>query len=68
MSYQRFTTEDGQSYGSFEVFYCELGVNDEYNEPGWYWWSCFPGCMPDSEPFGPFDSHSAAVQHANDGA
>src|ERR1017187_2208461 len=25
-------------------------------EAGWYWWSCFPGCLPDSEPNGPFDT------------
>ena len=23
-------------------------------EPGWYWWAIFPGCIPDSEPSGPF--------------
>ncbi len=20
---------------------------------GWYWWSCFPDCLPDGEPNGP---------------
>lgn len=28
---------------------------------GWYWWSCFPGCLPDSDPFGPFDSEREAI-------
>ena len=31
---------------------------------GWYWWSCFPGCMPDSDPDGPFDTEQAAIAAA----
>ena len=27
---------------------------------GWYWWSCFPGCLPDSDQFGPFDTEREA--------
>lgn len=27
---------------------------------GWYYWFCYPGCMPDSEPYGPFKSETAA--------
>ena len=33
-------------------------------EPGWYWWSCFPGCLPDSEPSGPFDTEAEALDDA----
>lgn len=33
-------------------------------EPGWYWQSCFPGCLPDSEPVGPFDTEAEALQNA----
>jgi hypothetical protein len=29
---------------------------------GWYWWFCFPGCMPDSEPEGPYRTERAAVR------
>ena len=35
-------------------------------EPGWYWWSCLPGCLPDSEPTGPFDSEQEALEDARD--
>jgi len=35
-------------------------------EAGWYWWSCFPGCLPDSEPFGPYDTEAEAVDAAQD--
>lgn len=34
--------------------------NGEEMSPGWYYWSCFPGCLPDSDPIGPFDSADAA--------
>ena len=33
-------------------------------EPGWYWWGCFPGCMPDSEPMGGFETASEALLDA----
>ena len=29
-------------------------------EPGWYYWYCLPGCLPDSDPIGPFISFEAA--------
>jgi len=35
-------------------------------DPGWYWWSCFPGCLPDSDPFGPFDSEALAIADARE--
>lgn len=34
---------------------------------GWYWWTCFPGCLPDSEPNGPFETMEAALADAQDG-
>jgi hypothetical protein len=33
-------------------------------EPGWYWWACFPGCIPDGDPMGPFDSEAEALADA----
>ena len=29
-----------------------------------WWWACFPGCMPDGEPMGPFDSYDEALKDA----
>ena len=40
-------------------------VMDDHN--GWYWWPCFPGCLPDGEPMGPFPSETAALADARDG-
>jgi hypothetical protein len=39
---------------------------DTMYEPGYYWASCFPGCIPDSEFFGPFASESEAESHAEE--
>lgn len=35
---------------------------------GWYYWYCFPGCIPDSEPFGPYENRAAALQAARENA
>jgi hypothetical protein len=35
-------------------------------EPGWYWWSCFPGCLPFGEPIGPFSTEAEALADARD--
>lgn len=42
---------------------------DDDDEPlpaGWYYWYCFPGCMPESDPNGPFDSEQAAWDDVRD--
>lgn len=33
---------------------------------GWYYWFCFPGCMPDSEPIGPFETEQSAIDDCRD--
>lgn len=35
-----------------------------HGEDGWYWWTCFPGCLPDSDPIGPFDTEAEALADA----
>jgi len=71
--------ESETEYGSFEVFFVSPMVatynrqnadhGNEYTiyESGWYWWSCFPGCLPDSEPFGPFETEEQAINDAKGG-
>jgi len=58
--------EEIYSLPNVEVFYAaqgELGHNDDGDvyEAGFYFWYCFPGCMPDSEPNGPYDTEDAAI-------
>lgn len=33
---------------------------------GWYYWFCFPGCLPDSDPIGPFASEQEALNDAQE--
>ena len=59
-----------------EVFYRTAAENaadrwlDDDGEPygeGWYWWACFPGCLPDSDdPSGPFATKQEAIDDARD--
>jgi len=35
-------------------------------ESGWYYWFCLPGCLPDSDPIGPFESEKAALKAARE--
>jgi hypothetical protein len=34
------------------------------NGSGWFYCFCFPGCLPDSEPCGPFKTEKAALKDA----
>ena len=34
-------------------------------EAGWYWWSCSPGCLPDSPASGPFKTEKEAYEDAH---
>ena len=51
---------------------CEPGTvfwNDDDDEPfspGFYWWSCLPGCLPYSDPIGPFDTEQEAIDDARE--
>jgi hypothetical protein len=51
----------------WEVFHCPDDYALECDEEGtkytkgFYWWSCSPGCLPDGDPSGPFDSEQEAV-------
>lgn len=35
---------------------------------GWFYWYCFPGCMPEGEPNGPFESADEALEAAREDA
>ena len=56
----------------FKITQTEIASGDwEHNElitdQGWYWWACFPGCLPDSEPVGPFATEAEALADAREG-
>jgi len=66
MSYHQFIDHEGYEYGSFEVFYdiASLTLTGKPVQEGFYWWPCFPGCIPDSDPMGPFDTEEEAIKDA----
>ena len=71
--YHSFTDyESKEQYGSFEVFWFDAEDEDidAYMEnkasSGWFWWSCFAGCLPDGEKVGPFASSEQAYNDANE--
>ena len=64
---------DPYALPDLEVFYADAGelgdVSDgEKNEAGWYYWFCFHGCLPDSDPVGPFESEAEALADAQAGS
>jgi len=62
--------DDPHALPDCEVFYAQFAeMIDDDGEPraaGWYWWACFPGCIPDSDAFGPFDTEAEALEDARD--
>ena len=51
------------------MFWADDLVDDdgETLPAGYYWWSCFPGCLPDGEPNGPFETAEDALAEAQEG-
>lgn len=78
--YHQFHAEESQEpYGGLEVFWQNQTVpldglsdggepyeDDELTAAGWYWWACFPGCLPDSDASGPFASSRQALEDADE--
>lgn len=50
---------------SREAAFTALPDAETFMEQGlWYWWPCFPGCLPDGDPEGPFDTEQEAMEDA----
>jgi hypothetical protein len=76
----RFYTDPAREADSYslpdaEVFYINkterrihAGYDNDPGEPGWYYWYCFPGCLPDSDPIGPFANEAEAIVDARENA
>lgn len=41
-------------------------IEEEGITGGWFYWYCFPGCLPDSEPMGPYASYQEALDSARE--
>ena len=49
-----------------ECSFTKLAVPVGEPRYGWYWWSCFPGCLPDGDPVGPFATEDKALADARE--
>jgi hypothetical protein len=58
VSYHRFGAT------TVEVFHVER--NAAQLTPGWYWWACQPGCLPDGDAVGPYGSEVETLGAARD--
>jgi hypothetical protein len=59
--------ENGHRAVNEGAFFDEEHIGN-LTEAGWYWWACFPGCLPhvgnDGEPWGPFETEAEAIEDA----
>jgi hypothetical protein len=63
--------KDDYALPDIEVFHIPDDYQPETEEGeefplGWYYWYCFPGCLPDSEPMGPYHTYNQALRAAQE--
>ena len=46
----------------------EWAIEESGATGGYFWWSRFPGCLPDGPAIGPFDTYAEALADAREGA
>lgn len=59
------TEEEIESFGHDSIWF-DSDDGFCYKDEGWYYWYCFPGCLPDSDPIGPFDTEQEAIESAQE--
>jgi len=53
---------------AIEVFFADDELARAFGGlSGFYWWECYPGCLPDSDAFGPFTTSYRALKDATQG-
>jgi hypothetical protein len=60
-AYEPLYEIDPRSGASIEVFYADRVLAGSFDtRPGWFWWTCQRGFLPDGPPTGPFATSYAA--------
>ncbi len=54
-----------ENCGEFDN-YCDCRA-DKVEKTGYWYWFCFPGCLPNGNPIGPFDTETEALENAREG-
>ena len=63
-TYEPLYEIDPRSGASIEVFYADRVLAGSFDtRPGWFWWTCQRGFLPDGLPTGPFASSYAAYRN-----
>lgn len=60
-------TEPEPEEGEDSSAYDEERKEEAEKLAGWYWWTCSPGCLPDSDASGPFETEDEALEDAGGG-
>jgi hypothetical protein len=56
---------DPRTGDAVEIFYADTALAMSFGKrPGWYWWSCRGGFLPDGAVAGPFPTSFAAYRDA----
>lgn len=66
---RRQNPNEGNGPHDYCVFPSETDPDQAYPEcygTGFYFWYCMPGCLPDSEPFGPYETEEEAISAAQE--
>lgn len=61
-----FYVHEGELWDETNSLFYDQDV--EPNASGWYYWARFPGCLPDGDPIGPFDTEEEAIADAQEEA
>ena len=65
-----FTVPYEEAYASERAYCpsCDAPADRRYSDKQayWFYWYCLPGCMPDSDPIGPFATEAEAIADAQD--
>lgn len=43
-------------------------IDEQSIEGGYFYWYCFPGCLPEGSPMGPYKTYKEALEAAQDEA
>ena len=63
-AYEPLYEVDPRTGAAIEVFYADDVLAKSFStRPGWFWWSCPRGFLPDGKPTGPFATSYAAYRN-----
>jgi len=58
----RFYSDPSKEPDPYSLPDAEVFHGCDWQHPtGFYYWHVFPGCLPDSDPFGPFETEQEAI-------